>query len=275
MTYLEKNYDFTDPEVASIIDELSLWSSYFVRLLLDNVEMRPHLKVLDIGFGTGVPLLELAQRLGNTCQVVGIDSWGAAVERAKWKQQIHGISNVEILEGDATNMPFNAEQFDMIVSNLTINNLENPDELLSECYRVLKPGGKIYLTTNVVGHYREFYDVYETVLKDLKKKHLLPALRAQENHRGTLESIRELLENSRFSITKILKDRFHWRYLDGSAMLRHSLTVFGFLNGWKSILNGEDIELVFTKIEEKLNEISAEEGELKMSIPMLYLEGMK
>jgi len=275
MTYLEKKFDFTNPEAASVIDELSLWSSYFVRLLLDNVEMRPNLKVLDIGFGTGVPLIEFAMRLGSSCHLTGIDSWTAAVERAKWKQGIHGLENVKILEGNATQMPFEEEQFDMIVSNLTLNNLGDSNQLLSECFRVLKKGGKLYLTSNIVGHYREFYDVFETVLKELKLKKLLPALRAQEQHRGTVESVRESLETNGFSITKILKDRFQWRYLDGSALLNHSLTVFGFLDGWRSILEGENEELIFGKIEEKLNEIAKEEGELKMSVPMLYLEGVK
>ena len=131
------------------------------------------------------------------------------------------------------------------------------------------------MTTNTVGHYREFYDVYETILKELKKKHLLPILKKQENHRGNLESIRENLENANFSITKIIKDRFQWRYLNGSALLNHSLTVFGFLDGWRHILEGEDEKLIFEKIEEKLNAIAEREGELKMSVPMLYLEAVK
>ena len=172
-------------------------------------------------------------------------------------------------------MPFPDEQFDLIVSNLTLNNLADSNEMLAECFRVLKKGGKLYLTSNIVGHYREFYDVFETVLKELKLKKLLPKLREQENHRGTLESIREGLENNGFSITKILKDRFQWRYLDGSALMNHSLTIYGFLDGWRSVLEGENEALIFAKIEEKLNEIAAEEGELRMSVPMLYLEGVK
>jgi arsenite methyltransferase len=172
-------------------------------------------------------------------------------------------------------MPFEDDCFDMIVSNLSLNNLSDSKKLLQECHRVLKKGGKLYLTTNTVGHYREFYDAYETVLKALKKKHLLPILKKQENHRGNLESIRENLENAKFSITKILKDRFHWRYLNGSALLNHSLTIYGFLAGWRQILEGEDEAMIFEKIEAKLNEIAEEDGELKMSVPMLYLEAVK
>ena len=274
MTYLEKTYDVGDPNIASIFDELSLWSSYFVRLLLDNVELRPNLKVLDVGCGTGVPLFELAQRLGSSCHLTGIDPWAAGIERAKWKQEIHGIDNVTLVLGDATQMPFEDDHFDIIVSNLSLNNLAEPEKLLQECRRVLKKDGKLYLTTNTIGHYREFYDAYEMALKELNKKHLLPLLKEQENHRGDLESLREMLENTGFSITKILKDRFHWRYLDGSALLRHSLTIYGFLDGWRKILNGEDEPLVFQKIEEKLNEIAQEDGELKMSVPMLYVEAV-
>ena len=275
MTYLEKIYDTGDPHIASIFDDLSLWSSYFVRLLLDNVEMRPNMQVLDVGCGTGVPLFELAHRLGTTCHLTGIDPWAAAIDRAKWKQSIYDTENITLLVGDATKLPFEDKKFDIIVSNLSLNNLEAPQKMLEECHRVLKKDGKIYLTTNTIGHYREFYDAYEMTLKELDKKELLPLLKTQENHRGDLESIRDYLESAGFSITKILKDRFYWRYLDGSALLRHPLTVFGFLEGWRTILKGEDELLVFQKLEEKLNEIAVEDGELRMSVPMLYLEAVR
>lgn len=275
MEFLSKKYDLDDPEKVTIFDELSLWSSYFTRLLLDNIEMKPNQKILDIGFGLGVPLLELASRLGESCQLTGIDPWEAAGVRAKWKLEQYGLNNVNIVCRGAEDMPFENESFDMVISNLGINNFENPDKILAECYRVLKKGGKIVLTTNLVGHYQEFYIVFEAVLKELKLKHLLSKLKAQEAHRGTIETTREQLENCGFSIPKLIKDRFYFRYLNGSAFLRHPLTVIGFLGGWRSIIEGEDKGLIFSKIEKKLNEKAKWDGELKMTVPMLYLEGVK
>ena len=65
MSHLKRNIDYLATTNISIFDELSLWSSYFTKLILDNIEMRPNLNVLDVGYGLGVPILELAQRFGT------------------------------------------------------------------------------------------------------------------------------------------------------------------------------------------------------------------
>jgi len=65
------------------------------------------------------------------------------------------------------------------------------------------------------------------------------------------------------------------RYLDGSSFLRHSLTILGFIDGWKRILKKKEEAVVFKKIEERLNEIAAKEGELRMDIPMLLIHALK
>jgi ubiquinone/menaquinone biosynthesis C-methylase UbiE len=65
--------DWSAPEVAAHYDELPLWSAPFGLLLLKHLPLRPHLTVLDVGCDTGFPLLELAQRLGATCRVHGVD----------------------------------------------------------------------------------------------------------------------------------------------------------------------------------------------------------
>lgn len=275
MNHAKRKIDYLDPSKVSIFDELSLWSSYFTKLILDNIEMRPNLNILDAGCGLGVPTMELAQRFGGSCQFTGIDPWEAAHKRAEWKKEVYHLDNVNLILGSANEIPFEDKHFDMVISNLGINNFDDPKTAFQECFRVLKKGGKLYLTTNLVGHYREFYDVYESVLKEAKRKDLIKKLKTQENHRGTIESIRELFDESGFAITKLVRDRFSWRYLDGTALLNHSLTVLGFLKGWQSILEEDEIEPIFNKIEEKLNEIATKNGELKMSVPMLFVEAVK
>ena len=139
--------------------------------------MRPNLNILDVGYGLGVPILELAQRFGDSCQFTGIDPWEAAHERANWKKEIYSLDNVNLILGDAAQIPFEAESFDMVICNIGVNNFEDSQKVLSEIFRVLKKGGKFYLTSNLVGHYREFYDVYESVLKEMGKKDLIPKLK--------------------------------------------------------------------------------------------------
>ena len=86
---INKKFDLNDPSMVSVIDELPLWSAPFGLLLLETVTLRFRICALDVGCGLGFPLLELAQRLGSSCHVYGLDPWAKAVERVRLK-----ISNV-------------------------------------------------------------------------------------------------------------------------------------------------------------------------------------
>ena len=103
--YLAFKADLSTPEAVAAYDELPLWSALFGALLLREVPLRPDSVALDVGCGTGFPLLELAERLGPASRVYGIDPWEAALERARLKAQAWGVANVEIVQGDAAAMP--------------------------------------------------------------------------------------------------------------------------------------------------------------------------
>ena len=137
--YLTFAVDLNAPESVSVYDELSLWSAMFGLLLLRHIPLRHGMQVLDVGCGTGFPLFELAQRLGSTSRVYGLDPWEAALNRAKRKAQLWNVRNAELGQGDAAVMPFRNGQFDLIVSNLGLNNFDDPEAVLAECWRVTKP----------------------------------------------------------------------------------------------------------------------------------------
>jgi ubiquinone/menaquinone biosynthesis C-methylase UbiE len=91
--YLSTRYNLNDPDLISAIDDLPLWSAPFGMKLLEVVELRQDMHVLDVGSGTGFPLLELSQRLGSTCRVFGMDPWGAALDRVRSPGRRGGRSN--------------------------------------------------------------------------------------------------------------------------------------------------------------------------------------
>jgi ubiquinone/menaquinone biosynthesis C-methylase UbiE len=258
-----------------VFDEASLWSARFGLFLLNRLPLRPNLDILDLACGTGFPLFELAHMYGATCRVTGVDSWKDSVERARAKLNIYQLPNVRVLEADAAHLPFEDDAFDLIVSNLGVNNFADPYAVFAECFRVAKPGAHIVLTTNTVGHMKEFYEVFRQTLQELQKPGYLERLQVNEEHRGTKESICSMLQACGFPIAKIEEESFRLRYLDGNALFNHSLTQLGFLDGWRQVVDAEDEERVFTRLENKLNQIAAAQGELRMTVPMLYLEGEK
>jgi arsenite methyltransferase len=275
MSFLDKKFPIESPETVLLFEELSLWSSYFGKVLLDHVPLRKEISVLDVGCGAGFPLFELANRLDASCSLTGIDSWNAAVERANWKKDHHQLlPGVEIILGDAAKMPFEDQAFDLLTCNLGINNFEEPASVVKECHRVLKRGGRFCLTTNTEGHFLEFYSAFEASLKELGLDEYLPKLKAQEQHRGSDESVRDLLEGAKFSVVKIVRDKFHLRYVSGTAFFNHFLTLIGFLPGWRGVVAEEEAR-VFAHLEKKLNEQADWEGELKMSVPVMYMEAVR
>jgi arsenite methyltransferase len=273
--YLKYKNDFGNPDLASVVDELSFWSSKFGQLLFNRIEIRRAINILDVGCANGFPLFELAHVFGRSCQLTGLDIWREAIKRARHKLRIYELPNVSLVEADGAHQPFGDETFELIVSNLGLNNWSHPEGVLAECFRVAKPDASIVLTTNVEGHYLEFYNLFREVLRETNRPEYLERLRAQEAHRGTRESLCELLRQAGWSLVKVIEESFQLRFLDGSCLLNHSLTRIGFLDGWRSVVDAGDEQRIFESVERRLNEAASVKGELRMTVPMLYLEAVK
>lgn len=273
--YLDFEVDLANPEVAEAFDDFTYWSSMFGQLLFRHLRVTPGEACLDVGCGTGFPLLELADRVGPSSAVHGIDAWAHAVARARRKARVRGNANVHVAHGDAAHLPYDDGAFDLIVSNLGINNFDDPAAVMAECRRVCRPGGRLALTTNLVGHMAEFYEVYEQVLVETGCAQSVERLRAHVAHRTTLEGCSELFSGAGFEVTATATDTFVLRYADGSAFLRAYLTRLGFLGGWKSVLQDAEREAaVFEEIESRLNDIARAGGEgLRLTVPAAYVQG--
>ncbi len=264
--------DFASPAFVSAYDELPLWSAAFGLLLLEEVPLSPRAVALDVGCGTGFPLIELAERLGPESRVHGIDPWAAALARATEKAATRGTRNVVVHEGSAAAMPFADATFDLLVSNLGLNNFDDRAAVVRECRRVAKPGAVLALTTNLRGHMREFYELFDEVLHesgDLEGHH---RLRDHVAHRATVASVRELLESGGFAVTRVVERSARMRFADGAALLNHHFIKLGFLDGWKQIVPGRETEL-FLRLQRVLDETAARKGELSLTIPMAYVQG--
>ncbi len=273
--YLSFQPDFNDPQQAASYDELSLWSAMFGLLMFKHLPLRPGQVVLDVGYGTGFPLLELALRLGPTCKVYGIDPWEAARRRAREKAGLWQVPNAWPLPGDAAALPFPAERFDLVVSNLGLNNFSDPLAALQECRRVCRPSARLVLTTNLQGTMQEFYAVFENTLLELEQFQAVQALRKHVAHRATLKGMAELFQRTGFQLADVHEESAVLRYADGSAFLNHYFIKRGFMPAWKEIPAPANLEPVFTRLEAALNRLAQERGELALTIPMAYVEAVR
>ena len=94
LSFLDFEPDFASPAVIAAYDELPLWSAMFGLLLLEEIPLTNVRAALDVGCGTGFPLIELAERLGPSVDVHGVDVWSGALARAREKIAARGTPNV-------------------------------------------------------------------------------------------------------------------------------------------------------------------------------------
>ena len=102
--------------------------------------------VLEVGFGTGHCILALAQSVGNSGKVYGIDISEGMRNITRKRAKEAGLSErVNLKCDDATKLPFEANFFDAIFMCFTLELFDTPEIpiVLHECQRVLRSGGRI------------------------------------------------------------------------------------------------------------------------------------
>ncbi|PPC87803.1 MAG: SAM-dependent methyltransferase [Hyphomicrobium sp.] len=101
--------------------------------------------VLEVGVGTGLSLPEYKSDLN----IVGIDLAPEMLERAQERVDQEGLKNVTGLhEMDASNLQFPDGSFDTVVAMYVITVVPNPEKVMRELARVVKPGGQILLVNH-------------------------------------------------------------------------------------------------------------------------------
>ncbi len=118
---------------------------------------------LDVCTGTGDWALSISEAVGAEGKVIGLDFSENMLEVAKEKQDERQANNLTFIHGDAMDLPFEDETFDYVTIGFGLRNVPDYEQVLSEMYRVLKPGGKaVCLETSqptLIG-YRQLYYFY-------------------------------------------------------------------------------------------------------------------
>lgn len=103
-------------------------------------------KVLEVGVGTGLSFDDY----DASTEVTGIDLSAPMLEKARAKMASGRYPWVkQVLQMDAHRMSFADASFDCVVAQFVITLVENPELVLSECHRVVKPGGRIILVNHL------------------------------------------------------------------------------------------------------------------------------
>ena len=102
--------------------------------------------ILDVGTGTGLLAIEFAKAIPDV-HVMGLDLSEVVLDVARDNAQMSDASlRVSFERGDAEDMPFEDEVFDLVISSNTLHLLKHPIRMFNETQRVLKPEGKFIIS---------------------------------------------------------------------------------------------------------------------------------
>jgi len=112
-----------------------------------HLGLPPGANVLDVGCGTGASALPAAQAVGPDGRVLGVDLSARLLEHARTKATAYGLKNVEFRLADMTALGFPDDHFDAVISVFSIFFVPDMEGLVRELWRMVRPGGKLAVTT--------------------------------------------------------------------------------------------------------------------------------
>ena len=185
-------------------------------MLCEAADVRPGQKVLDVATGHGNTALAAARRF---CETTGIDYVPELLERGRERAAAERLQ-VSFVEGDAEDIPFPDEAFDVVLSTIGAMFAPNQEKAASELLRVCRSGGKIAMSnwtpTGYTGEFFRTMGKYVPPPPGLKSPMLW----------GTEERLRELFGDGVSSL-QVENRTFVLRYPSPEYFVNYHRTYFG------------------------------------------------
>jgi ubiquinone/menaquinone biosynthesis C-methylase UbiE len=132
--------------------------------LIHELNLKGNEKVLEVGCGPGALSIEIGKLLQNG-EVIGVDLSENMVKLASAKARKLELKNVDFAMGNALNLQFPNESFDVVVTSQLLHWIPDVPRFLSEIWRVMHIGGKLGLISPTPELYAEMRRAYQNIMK--------------------------------------------------------------------------------------------------------------
>jgi ubiquinone/menaquinone biosynthesis C-methylase UbiE len=105
---------------------------------LSEIAFPPQARVLEVGCGTG-PVCRVLAKKANVGEVIGVDPSPYLLDRAR--ELSTDTAKLTYQKADGTSLPFDQATFDVVILHTILTHVPEPEQVLNEAHRVLRPGG--------------------------------------------------------------------------------------------------------------------------------------
>lgn len=204
---IAQRYDFLNHVFSFGVDYY--WRNRLVKL----IQPLTHYNILDVATGTGDVAFKLSPKSKS---ITGIDIASNMIELANVKKIKKNAKNTNFLVGDAENLPFSDNSFDLVTISYGYRNISNQVKALKEFNRILKTNGKLYIlefsepTNFIVSPFYKFYSykVMPFIASVFTKKYAYDYLPESIDMFPNRKSIKKTIQDNGFENVQIIDMTF-------------------------------------------------------------------
>lgn len=265
----------SDQELAFLRDLYVMpdWGERFATLLDDNLELPKQGRMLYVQAGTGGHAMAIQEKLESEVQMVCVDESEECLELARAKAAAVHVET-EFRQAPAHDLPFDFDDFDIAIGDLSLLPPVRVRAVISEITRVTKPGGTVLATAVTAGSFGEFFSVYWEALaktglaeQGIELDHLITGLL-------TVSDVEDLAEQVGLEDVVSRTGSEEFEFESGEAFLNSPLVTEFLLPAWLEPIPAADREKVLAQVVEIIDE-ERQDDDFIMSVKATLVMGKK
>lgn len=146
---------------------LGFWDKYGARTV-ERLSLEMGCNVLDAACGTGASAIPAARSVGAEGRVTGVDLSENPLELARCKARKLNLHNADFINADMENLNFADGEFDAVVCVFGIFFVPDMERQVGELWRMVRPGGKLAITTWGPGFFAPVYEYWKNAVREVR-----------------------------------------------------------------------------------------------------------